>query len=78
MATNITGNTRGVFIISVTPFTDGGSIDWASVDCVTEFYLCCGVNGITILGMMGEAPSSRSGIALSPSTSSRGWPAACR
>ena len=55
MATNITGNTRGVFIISVTPFTDGGSIDWASVDSVTEFYLGCGVNGITILGMMGEA-----------------------
>ena len=28
----------------------------ASADPLTDFYLGCGVNGITILGIMGEAP----------------------
>jgi dihydrodipicolinate synthase/N-acetylneuraminate lyase len=28
----------------------------ASVDRMTDFYLSCGVSGLTILGMMGEAP----------------------
>jgi len=49
-------DSRGVFIISVTPFTDGGDIDWPSVDTLVEFYLGKGVSGVTILGMMGEAP----------------------
>ncbi len=49
-------NTRGVFIISVTPFTDAGAIDFASSDRLVDFYLESGVYGITLLGMMGEAP----------------------
>jgi 4-hydroxy-tetrahydrodipicolinate synthase len=49
-------DSRGVFIISVTPFTDNGEIDWPSVDTLVEFYLGKGVSGVTILGMMGEAP----------------------
>jgi 4-hydroxy-tetrahydrodipicolinate synthase len=48
-------NTSGVYIISVTPFTDQGDIDWASVDSLVEFYIAKGVSGVTILGMMGEA-----------------------
>src|SRR5580658_10504032 len=48
-------HTNGVYIISVTPFSDQGDIDWASVDCLVEFYIDKGVRGITILGMMGEA-----------------------
>jgi 4-hydroxy-tetrahydrodipicolinate synthase len=48
-------HTHGVYIISVTPFTDQGDIDWASVESLVEFYLKCGVSGVTILGMMGEA-----------------------
>ncbi len=48
-------HTKGVYIISVTPFTDEGDIDWASVDSLIEFYIAKGVNGVTILGMMGEA-----------------------
>jgi 4-hydroxy-tetrahydrodipicolinate synthase len=48
-------NTNGVYIISVTPFTDQGDIDWASVDSLVEFYIAKGVSGVTILGMMGEA-----------------------
>ena len=47
--------TNGVFIISVTPFTDHGEIDWASVDSPVEFSVRQGVSGVTILGMMGEA-----------------------
>ena len=46
----------GVYIISVTPFTDAGEIDFASVDGMVEFYLSRGATGLTILGMMGEAP----------------------
>lgn len=46
----------GVYIISVTPFTDGGEIDFASADGMVEFYLARGATGLTILGMMGEAP----------------------
>jgi 4-hydroxy-tetrahydrodipicolinate synthase len=46
---------KGVYTISATPFTDAGDIDWASVDSLVEFYLQCGVAGLTILGMMGEA-----------------------
>jgi len=47
---------KGVYAIAVTPFTADGAIDTASVDRMTDFYLSCGVSGLTILGMMGEAP----------------------
>jgi 4-hydroxy-tetrahydrodipicolinate synthase len=55
MPDKIGPNSRGVFIISVTPFTDDGEIDWPSVDSLVEYYLGKGVSGVTILGMMGEA-----------------------
>ena len=51
----INEHTKGVFIISITPFTEEGSVDLKSVDSLVEFYLGRGVTGITILGMMGEA-----------------------
>jgi len=47
---------RGVFIISATPFTDDGAMDWASTDRLVDYYLESGVDGITILGVLGEAP----------------------
>jgi 4-hydroxy-tetrahydrodipicolinate synthase len=47
---------KGVYAIAVTPFTPDGAVDVASVDRMTDFYLSCGVSGLTILGMMGEAP----------------------
>ena len=47
---------RGVYVIAVTPFTDDGSLDFASTDRLVDFYLESGVTGITVLGMMGEAP----------------------
>jgi 4-hydroxy-tetrahydrodipicolinate synthase len=46
---------KGVYTIAATPFTDAGDIDWSSVDSLIEFYLQCGVHGLTVLGMMGEA-----------------------
>ncbi len=52
----ITTETRGVFVISVTPFHDDGSLDFDSLDRVTDFYFQAGADGLTILGMMGEAP----------------------
>ncbi|MGP0094188.1 MAG: dihydrodipicolinate synthase family protein [Xanthobacteraceae bacterium] len=46
----------GVYVIAVTPFTANGAIDGKSVDRMVDFYLGCGVTGITVLGIMGEAP----------------------
>ncbi|OED41149.1 dihydrodipicolinate synthase family protein [Chromatiales bacterium (ex Bugula neritina AB1)] len=52
----LTESAAGVYIISATPFTEAGAIDYASADRLVEFYLQRGVTGMTILGMMGEAP----------------------
>ncbi len=46
----------GVFTIAATPFHPDGRLDTASVDRLTDFYLGCGVAGLTVLGVMGEAP----------------------
>lgn len=46
----------GVYTIAATPFLADGRVDVASIDRVTDFYLQCGVTGITALGVMGEAP----------------------
>jgi len=45
----------GVYAIAVTPFDPQGNVDRASVDRMTDFYIGCGVTGLTILGFMGEA-----------------------
>ena len=52
----LTEAASGVYIISATPFTQTGAIDFDSADRLVEFYLDKGVTGMTILGMMGEAP----------------------
>ncbi|WP_102223194.1 dihydrodipicolinate synthase family protein [Acidimangrovimonas sediminis] len=46
----------GVFTIAVTPFLPDGALDMASVATMTEFYLERGATGLTLLGIMGEAP----------------------
>lgn len=46
----------GLFAIATTPFAPDGSIDTASVDRLTDFYVESGATGITVLGIMGEAP----------------------
>jgi 4-hydroxy-tetrahydrodipicolinate synthase len=47
---------HGVYPIAPTPFLDDGAIDFASIDRLSEFYLRCGANGVTVLGQLGEAP----------------------
>ncbi len=47
---------KGVYIIAVTPFTEQGELDLASVPTLIDFYLDAGADGITILGVLGEAP----------------------
>jgi 4-hydroxy-tetrahydrodipicolinate synthase len=47
---------RGVYVIAATPFTDDGALDLPSVDTMVDFYLEAGADGLTVLGMMGEAP----------------------
>jgi 4-hydroxy-tetrahydrodipicolinate synthase len=51
----ISERTKGVFIISPTPFSENGEIDYASTDALVDFYVACGVTGITVLGVLGEA-----------------------
>jgi 4-hydroxy-tetrahydrodipicolinate synthase len=46
---------RGVYLITVTPFADDGSLDLASTDRMVDFCLERGVTGLTVLGIMGEA-----------------------
>jgi 4-hydroxy-tetrahydrodipicolinate synthase len=48
--------TAGAFAIAPTPFHEDGRIDHASIDRMTDFYLAAGCDGITVLGIMGEAP----------------------
>ncbi|MFG1330078.1 dihydrodipicolinate synthase family protein [Xanthobacter autotrophicus] len=46
----------GLFPIAPTPFTPDGRIDEASIDTLIARYLKAGATGITVLGIMGEAP----------------------
>lgn len=52
----LTTQAKSVYPIEPTPFLDDGSIDHASIDRLTDFYLGCGATGITVLGQLGEAP----------------------
>ena len=46
---------HGVCTIAITPFTEDGSVDEASIASLPELYLEAGIHGITVLGIMGEA-----------------------
>ena len=46
---------QGVFPIALTPFMDGGDVDFAGIDALAEHYLASGSDGLTVLGIMGEA-----------------------
>ena len=46
----------GVYIIAATPFSEDGAVDGASLDRLMDFYVGCGITGVTVLGIMGEAP----------------------
>jgi 4-hydroxy-tetrahydrodipicolinate synthase len=53
---HLTHEASGTFAIAPTPFHDDGRIDEGSIDRLTDFYRDTGCNGITVLGIMGEAP----------------------
>ncbi|WP_316233219.1 dihydrodipicolinate synthase family protein [Bradyrhizobium sp. SZCCHNPS2010] len=52
----LTADAKGTFAIAPTPFHDDGRIDQASIDRLVDFYAEAGCDGITVLGIMGEAP----------------------
>jgi 4-hydroxy-tetrahydrodipicolinate synthase len=56
MSNTLDTGARGVYLIAVTPFTDNGALDLASTDRMVDFCLEKGVTGLTVLGIMGEAP----------------------
>ena len=47
--------TKGVFTIAATPFLPDGALDFDSIDRMVDAYIEKGADGLTILGMMGEA-----------------------
>lgn len=46
---------EGVWNIVPTPFLDDGALDDSSLPALTRFVAGCGVDGMTILGVLGEA-----------------------
>jgi 4-hydroxy-tetrahydrodipicolinate synthase len=56
MSARLDERVRGVFPIATTPFASDGALDLDSVDRLIDFYLGRRVHGLTLLGIMGEAP----------------------
>ncbi|WP_322517467.1 dihydrodipicolinate synthase family protein [Rhodopseudomonas palustris] len=52
----LTPDAAGTFAIAPTPFHPDGKIDEASIDRLTDFYAEVGCEGVTVLGILGEAP----------------------
>ncbi|MDB5566827.1 MAG: hypothetical protein JWP84_3393 [Tardiphaga sp.] len=52
----LTPKAAGTFAIAPTPFHDDGRIDDKSIDRLTDFYAEVGCDGVTVLGILGEAP----------------------
>lgn len=47
---------HGVYTIMPTPFTDNGALDLPSLERLTDFLINLGVDGLVVLGVMGETP----------------------
>lgn len=56
MSAPIHRETGGVFVIAATPFHEDGALDLDGADGMVDFALGHGADGLTILGVMGEAP----------------------
>ena len=54
----------GVYAIAPTPFVPDGSVDNNSLDRLVDFYTEVGVDGLTVLGQLGEAPKLDASEAL--------------
>ena len=52
----LTPQATGTFAIAPTPFHDDGRVDERSIDRLTDFYAAVGCDGVTVLGILGEAP----------------------
>jgi 4-hydroxy-tetrahydrodipicolinate synthase len=52
----LTSAAKGVFPIAPTAFTPDGAIDWPSLEKLMAHYAAIGSDGVTVLGIMGEAP----------------------
>ena len=52
----LTEDAKGVYVIAATPFAEDGAVDFASAERLADFYVEEGVHGMTVLGVMGEAP----------------------
>ena len=52
----LTNEATGVHVIAPTPFDEKGALDLASTANMVERYLAMGASGLTLLGIMGEAP----------------------
>ncbi len=52
----LSSDAKGVYVIAPTPFDPDGNIDTSSVDRMTDFFVAAGVDGMTVLGQLGEAP----------------------
>ena len=59
---------RGVYPIAPTPFDADGRIDMGSIDRLSDFYREVGGTGLTVLGVMGEAPKLEGAEALEVAT----------
>lgn len=59
---------HGLYPIAPTPFLEDGTIDYASIERLTDFYLQAGATGLTVLGIMGEAPKLDQSEALTVAT----------
>ena len=61
-------SSHGVYPIAPTPFHADGRIDFESIDRISEFYKSVGSTGLTVLGIMGEAPKLEQAEAVAVAT----------
>ena len=76
--TKLTPQAAGTFAIAPTPFHDDGRIDEKSIDRLTDFYAEVGCDGVTVLGILGEAPKLDAAEAEQVASVSSSAPKPCR
>lgn len=64
----LTSQASGTFAIAPTPFHDDGRVDESSIDRLVDVYTEVGCNGVTVLGILGEAPKMDSAEAAAVAT----------
>mgnify|MGYP001028192332 FL=1 len=64
----LTPDASGTFAIAPTPFHDDGRIDFDSIDRLSDFYGEVGCNGVTVLGILCEAPKMEADESLAVAT----------